>query len=84
MCKHEVFHVEASVTQLTDGDDGPVVGFEFGGKVDCLDCGEPFAFIGLPPGLTTGAPTTAALGRELKCPIVPASQALVVETPGSN
>jgi hypothetical protein len=84
-CPHDgEFHVEARVAMLTEVDDGPIVGYRFEAEVTCMKCNEPFAFIGLPPGMHSGQPTTDLMGRELRCPIIPASQALVIEIPGGN
>ena len=80
-CPHVNFEVNATVNRLTrkDAEEGtiePAVGFMADIRVDCIDCGEPFYWIGLPVGVMTGfdgEPTTSFDRTELRAPIFPVS-----------
>lgn len=73
MCEHENFAVEANVARLSDVEDGPINGFSADIKILCMDCGEPFVFIGLPVGLDPRRPMSSLSGTELRAPIRPVS-----------
>lgn len=45
-CEHTSFQTEATINRLEDSRQ-----FNMDVKVKCLDCGEPFMFLGLPMGL---------------------------------
>jgi hypothetical protein len=44
--------------------------------IKCLDCGEPFQFIGLQPGLNMNGATVSIDGLEARMAILPNSQAM--------
>lgn len=81
MCEHFNFYVAAKVARLTDGDDGPVVGFMAELKVYCQDCGMPFEFIGLQGGYSNYSPRVSPDNIELRAPIRPQPKAPFRELP---
>lgn len=70
-CKHNIFQGDVKVGRLIDTDNGPVNGFVAEVRVNCVDCGMPFQWIGLERGLHYGKPTVSADGFELRAPITP-------------
>lgn len=72
-CPHENFESIVGVHRLTDGDNGPVTGYMAEIRVRCLDCDEPFRWIGVPAGMSPGAPRVSVDETELRAPIRPAS-----------
>lgn len=62
------------VVRLTDeADPGHLVGFVTDIKINCAECGHPFEFIGIPAGISNGAPRVSADRTELRAPIRPGS-----------
>lgn len=65
-CAHENFHAMIKVARLEDS-----------GKfcaeitIHCIDCNEPFRFLGVPAGLNFRAPTCSIDDLELFAPIEP-------------
>lgn len=72
-CPHENFEATVGVHRLTDGDDGPVTGYTAEIRVRCLDCDEPFRWIGVPAGLSPREPRVSVDETELRAPLRPAS-----------
>lgn len=67
MCKHDKDHkVECKVACLED-----TGGFMFEVRVTCAECGKPFQFLGLPPGLNLQGATVSIDGQELNIAICP-------------
>jgi hypothetical protein len=71
MCEHFNFYVAAKCLRLTDGDDGPVIGFTADLRVFCQDCGMPFSWKGVEWGISNATPRTSIDGTELRAPIEP-------------
>lgn len=65
-CAHEEFHTDVKVTRLEDS--GKFIA-EI--QVKCLQCNEPFRFVGLPAGLAFDRPTVSIDELELHAPIEP-------------
>jgi hypothetical protein len=65
-CQHEDFEGRCDVKRLTD-----VGQFLMEVQVACTQCGTPFRFLGLPPGLRFGAPTVSLVGTTAHLPIAP-------------
>ena len=72
-CDHENFVADVAVNRLTTDEGGPVTGYSADVRVRCLDCDEPFVFIGVPVGCTPRFPAASLTGDELRAPIRPAS-----------
>lgn len=72
-CPHEDFEVWAEVGRLTDGEDGPVDAYAASIKINCVQCQEPFRWIGLQAGLMPDKPMVSVDETELRAPIRPAS-----------
>lgn len=72
-CPHEDFEAHVDVNRLTAEEGGPVTGYNADVQISCIDCDEPFRFIGVPAGLLADRPTCGVDERELHAPIRPAS-----------
>lgn len=72
-CEHEDFVAHVEVNRLANVEDGPIDGFSVDLRVECIACGEPFCFRGLPLGLSQLAPTMSLDGTVLTAPIHPMS-----------
>lgn len=72
-CPHEDFEAHVDVNRLTSAEDGPVTGYSADIRISCLDCDEPFRFIGVPAGLLPSRPACSVDEQELHVPIRPAS-----------
>lgn len=71
-CPHEKFTARVEVTRLADREGGPVAGYAADITVGCIDCGLPFAWAGVPGGVSPGQPACSADLLELRAPIEPA------------
>ncbi len=72
-CSHENFGGHAAVTRITDEQQTNVIGYSADIRVTCLDCGEPFRWIGAPAGLRPDRPCVSVDETELRAPLRPAS-----------
>lgn len=74
-CPHLTFEARVAVNRLLkEGSKEEVVeGYSADIKISCIDCDEPFRFIGVPAGLNPTKPTCSADETELHAPIRPAS-----------
>lgn len=70
-CKHMAFDATVSVARLED-----TGRFMAEIRIKCLDCGEPFQFLGLPMGLNMAGATVDPDGLEARIAILPDSQTL--------
>ena len=50
-CLHEEFDAKVGVGRLTSEEGGPVTGYIAEIRISCLQCGKPFQFLGLEPGI---------------------------------
>lgn len=69
-CEHSDFESNNTVTRLTD-EAGTITGYILDVTVRCLECGEPFTFLG-PSGFSFTAPLASIDGQTLHAPITPA------------
>lgn len=67
-CAHEQFHAKVDVTRLTDSG-----GFTADVRIKCIQCNEPFQFLGLPPGSRHDGAAVSIDGQEARLAICPAS-----------
>ncbi|RVD42861.1 hypothetical protein EN742_06495 [Mesorhizobium sp. M4A.F.Ca.ET.020.02.1.1] len=70
-CKHMNFAANVAVNRIED-----TGRFMADVTVKCIDCGEPFQFIGLEPGLKMNGATVSIDGLEARMAILPNSQAM--------
>jgi hypothetical protein len=71
------FSAQVGVHRLTDVENGPVKAFTAEVRIHCVDCGQAFAFIGLPWGSHPSSPTMSVGGEEARLPIEPTSKAIL-------
>jgi hypothetical protein len=72
-CEHHDFAVVAEISRLTKTPDAPVQGFTCDLTIHCMDCKEPFRFIGMSAGLSPREPMCSVDETEARLPIRPAS-----------
>lgn len=73
-CAHEDFAAFVEVARIAASDDDPtIVGFAAEVRIHCVQCDEPFRFIGVPAGMLPNRPTCSVDEAELRAPIRPAS-----------
>jgi hypothetical protein len=65
-CTHENFTAKIAVGRILD-----VGKFVADITVNCVECGEPFRFVGVPAGLSYEHPAVSIDGLELHAPIEP-------------
>ena len=65
-CPHLQFRADVVVNRLED-----TAGFMAEVSLKCVDCGEPFRFIGLRAGLDLTRPMVSLDELELRCPVEP-------------
>jgi hypothetical protein len=70
-CEHMDFHVQANVARLTSEEGGPVTGYCVEIKMHCSECGKPFQFLGLEPGMDTQGARVSLDGLEANIAITP-------------
>lgn len=64
MCKHENFQAKVKVNRLTDSGR-----FSADVTINCIECGEPFRFLGLPCGTDLNGATVSVDGTEARLAI---------------
>lgn len=70
-CEHTDFAVHAEISRITDVDDGPVTAYAADIRVECIHCGTPFLWTGVPTGLSAKHPTVSIDGQTLIAPMRP-------------
>ncbi|WP_269581867.1 hypothetical protein [Roseibium sp. Sym1] len=66
-CKHEDFSANVDVYRLKDSGR-----FMADVTIKCAQCGEPFQFLGIEPGLNLNGATVSIDGQEVRLAICPA------------
>lgn len=69
-CQHDRIKTESKLTRLTD-ENGNTTEYRLDLSVTCLDCHQPFQFIGLNAGYSPDEPTVDFQGITLSCPVKP-------------
>jgi hypothetical protein len=69
-CAHENFDAWVDVGRITDGDDGPVIGFAADVRIECTGCGHRFGFRGLTPGMPPNEPGVTPDALEAHLPLI--------------
>jgi hypothetical protein len=72
-CPHEHFDAEVGVNRLTSEPDGPVNAYSADIRIRCVQCDEPFRWIGVQAGVKPDRPMVSVDETELRAPIRPAS-----------
>jgi len=72
-CQHRDFDLHAVVNDITEKDEGPVVGRCLSVSITCAECGVPFAFEGLPAAKSHLVPSMTTSGLEARLPISPSA-----------
>lgn len=70
-CPHMNFDADVTVNRLEDSGR-----FVADVKIKCLDCGEPFQFLGLEPGVKLAGAAVSLSGLEAHLSILPNSQTM--------
>lgn len=76
-CVHMYFRAQVDVHRLSKEEGGPVTSYSAEVRIHCVECGEAFAFMGLPWGTHPTQPTVSVGGEEARLPIEPASTMLL-------
>jgi hypothetical protein len=76
VCPHPDFDAEVDVNRLED-----IGAFTADVRIRCIACGEPFAFVGIPAGLSSDGPRVSVSGLEVHLPLRPVSAGLGNPTP---
>lgn len=71
MCEHMNFKAEVNVGRLSQEEGGPITHYCADIIVSCVECNQPFEFIGLPIGASGYHPTVSFDGTQLRAPIMP-------------
>jgi len=75
-CKHESFRAECKVLRIIDQDP---IEFRLETRVQYVQCGCYFEFIGVPAGFSKEMPMTSADFKELRAPIRPDSNSVATK-----
>ena len=70
-CLHEDFRAEVGVHRLTSSEQGPVTGYMSEVRIWCAQCGLPFEFQGIEPGINLRGATVSIDNQEAHLAIVP-------------
>jgi hypothetical protein len=70
-CPHLEFAALVGVGRLTPTEGGPVTGYVADIKIQCLDCGKPFQFLGLEPGYDNQGARVSLDGLEAHIALTP-------------
>lgn len=79
MCNHENFEAQVDVNRFVD-----IGRFAVDVRVNCVDCGIPFRFLGLPGGLRLEGAAVSVDGTEARLAIAPIGEEIkpIVGTTG--
>lgn len=80
MCEHENFVANVQVHRVTDEGKIQVIGFNADIRIECLECGKQFEFVGVEPGVSPFGPKCSIDSTELRVPIKPATGQLAFES----
>ncbi len=75
-CEHKNFAASVDVNRLTETDGGRVTGYSADVRIQCVECQEPFRFIGLPCGVDPTGACVNIDGTEGRFAILPKSMSL--------
>jgi hypothetical protein len=81
-CQHEDFVAVVNVGRIGGGDGGSPEWFTADVRVNCVHCGEPFAFKGLRCGASQVEPMVSADGLEARLPLASPTEIALSADPG--
>lgn len=70
-CEHMNFAAHVHVHRLAREEGGPITGFMSEITIKCADCGRPFQFLGLDPGLDLAGARASVDGLQANIAICP-------------
>jgi hypothetical protein len=70
-CDHENFRAQVNVHRMNDIEGGPITGYMSEITISCAQCGIPFEFLGLEPGIDTHGARTCLEGIEARIALSP-------------
>lgn len=76
-CQHMEFECSANINRL-ENDTGDPMQFQADIRIKCVNCGEPFKFIGLPYGVDLNGAAVSADGLEGRFAIAPKDRVLAM------
>lgn len=74
-CEHHDFQTNVGIGRLSDGEGGPIVAFTAEIRIECVQCGRKFQFLGLPAGVDMKGATVSIDGLEARMAICPEGEA---------
>lgn len=78
-CRHERFKAQVNVFKLHEEDNpSNITGHTADITIECLDCGCPMQFIGVPGGVSPVQPMCNFDATELRAPLVPMDKPKVI------
>lgn len=77
-CKHENFAAQVDVTRLED-----IGRFTADVRIECVDCGVPMRFIGLPAGVSLNGAAVSIDATEARLAIAPKNEVIPALEDGS-
>lgn len=84
-CKHDQFRISADITPVGESPDKPEVLYRSASiQVNCLHCGDPFEFVGLPFGFSPYRPTVSIDGQTLSVSVMPVGKKIPEGLAGFN
>jgi len=82
-CAHENFTATVKVNRLTKSDSDPtVIAHSADIRINCVECGLPFEFIGVDAGMMPSKPMVSVDAQELRAPIRPKGCQILPAIPG--
>jgi hypothetical protein len=82
-CEHMNFRAMVKVGRLTASEtDDTVVWYDAEITIECIECGKPFEFVGLPCGMSPFEPLCSVDGTEARMPIKPQGEDMPVKAEG--
>lgn len=70
-CEHMNFAATVGVGRLSKEEGGPITSYMADVRIRCADCGRPFQFLGLKPGIDTGGAAVSIDGLEARIALCP-------------
>jgi hypothetical protein len=90
-CKHENFRIDVNVGRIIASKERPMemvsmdeepAYYSADLRIKCMDCGEPFEWVGLPNGFSPYQPTVSIDGQELRISAMPVGKTVPPGLPG--
>lgn len=82
-CEHKDFKAVVNVNRLTKSEtDSTVIAYSADVRINCIECGLPFEFIGVDAGMMPDKPMASVDAQELRAPIRPKGLRIMPAIPG--